>query len=97
MKLIKGIILCIVLSGCGKTPIADFSWSPQNPKAGEEVQFTNLSTDAKEFSWNFGDMDISNESNPKHTYQKSGNYIIDLNATSGLKTDIKTVTIIVTP
>jgi ERCC4-related helicase len=24
MKLIQGIILCIVLSGCGKTSIADF-------------------------------------------------------------------------
>jgi len=97
MKLIIVIILCMVLSGCGKTPKADFTWSPQNPKAGQEVQFTNLSTDAKKFSWNLGDMNISSESNPKHTYQKSGDYIVDLNATSGLKTDIKTVTIIVTP
>jgi len=97
MKLIKVIIFCLALSSCGKNPKAEFSWSPQNPKAGQEVQFTNLSTDAKKFSWNLGDMNISSESNPKHTYQKSGDYIVDLNATSGLKTDIKTVTIIVTP
>lgn len=39
--------ICFLLAGCGKQPAANFTWSPQNPKAGEEVQFTNTSVDAK--------------------------------------------------
>lgn len=81
---------------CGKDPVADFTWEPTEPKAGQEVKFTNLSTDAKSCSWNFGDMSIGDESNPIHVYERKGNYIIDLSAHNGLKSDEKTVTINVT-
>jgi len=92
-----GILLAIVLimSKCGKNPSADFSYSPQNPKAGQEVQFTNLSEDASSYSWNFGDMSIGKEKNPKHVYKNQGSYIVDLTVSSGLKSDTKTVTIVV--
>jgi PKD repeat protein len=99
MKLLAALIIsiCFLLAGCGKTPEANFTWSPQNPKAGEEVQFTNLSSDAKKYSWNLGDMNVSSETNPKHTYKSSGNYIVDLSASNGLKSDMKTETITVLP
>ena len=82
--------------GCGKTPVADFTWDPENPKAGQEVSFTNLSVDAKSYSWNFGDMSIGDETNPTHVYEEKGNYIVDLSAHNGLMSDEKTVTITVT-
>jgi len=89
--------LCFLMQSCGKKPVADFSWSPQNPHAGEEIQFTNTSLDAKKYSWNLGDMTISDEKNPRHVYQNAGEYIIDLNAYNGLSSDVKTVTITILP
>lgn len=86
-----------LLTSCGKQPIADFTWSPQNPKAGEEVQFTNTSIDSKSYDWNLGNMKVSSETNPKNIYTKAGDYIIDLTAHNGLKSDTKTVTITINP
>ncbi|MBX3164527.1 MAG: PKD domain-containing protein [Bacteroidetes bacterium] len=89
--------ISILLFSCGKKPTADFTWSPQNPKAGQEMQFTNQSTDAKKYDWNLGNMKISSEANPKNTYDNAGNYIIDLTARNGMKSNTKTVTITVVP
>jgi PKD repeat protein len=88
---------CLILQSCGKQPVADFTWEPENPKAGDEVHFTNLSKDAKRYSWNLGDMNISKETNPTHSYEEAGEYIIDLYAYKGLMSDLKTVTITVEP
>jgi len=87
------IIFLLTLLGCGKEPIADFSWEPKQPKVGQEVKFSNLSTNAKSYSWNFGDMSIGKESDPIHIYLKKGSYIVDLNAQNGLQSNEKTVTI----
>lgn len=84
-----------LISSCGSQPTADFKWSPQAPKAGENVTFTNTSLDAKSYSWNFGDMSIGSEANPVHIYKNKGSYIIDLSVHNGLKSDVKTVTITV--
>ena len=89
------VIIIFLLSACGKKPEADFSWSPVEPVAGEEVKFTNLSQNARSYSWNFGDMSIGSKANPVHVYKKSGRYIVDLRAHKGLLSDEKTVTIVV--
>ena len=95
-RIIAGFTFLLVLTSCGKEPVANFTWEPKEPKAGQEVQFTNLSIDAKSYSWNFGDMSIGNETNPTHIYENKGSYIIDLSAHNGLKSDEKTATITVT-
>jgi PKD repeat protein len=92
-KIIALFTLTILLAACGEKPEADFTWSPSSPKAGQEVKFTNLSSDAKKYSWNFGDMSIGSDENPTHIYNSAGNYIVDLTATSGARSDTKTVTI----
>jgi PKD repeat protein len=97
--LIKTFIIVtfgVIIIGCGKEPKADFTWEPQVPKAGQEVKFTNLSTNAKSYDWNFGDMSIGKGSSPVHVYKNAGNYIIDLDARNGLRFDEKTLTINVT-
>jgi len=93
--LISGVFITLI-SSCGSQPTADFKWSPQTPKAGEKVTFTNTSLDAKSYSWNFGDMSIGSEVNPVHIYKNKGSYIIDLSVHNGLKSDVKTVTITIT-
>ena len=83
----------LLLASCGKKPQSNFTFNPANPKAGEEVQFNNISMDAKSYDWNLGNMKISKEENPKNTYDQPGDYIVDLTAHNGLKSDTKTITI----
>jgi len=55
---------------------ADFTFSPESPKEGEEVQFTDQSTPQAgivSWSWNFGDGNTSTEQHPKHTYKQANN------------------------
>ena len=57
-------------------PQADFDFS----QSGMEFSFDNLSLDADSYEWNFGDGNISNEPNPQHEYNLSGNYFVQLTA-----------------
>ncbi len=47
------------------------------------VTFTNTSTGATSYSWNFGDGATSTIANPSHTFSASGNYQVTLIATGG--------------
>lgn len=47
---------------------------------GLTVTFTNLSANATDYNWNFGDGSTSTEENPVHTYTEPGNYDVTLNA-----------------
>lgn len=46
------------------------------------VTFTNLSTDADFFSWNFGDGETSTAEDPVHTFPGPGTYDVTLNASN---------------
>jgi len=96
------------LTGCGlfnQPPSANFTWTPNDPLARTDVQFTDLSTDAGglfggggvvSWSWDFGDNDSSPSQNPKHEYEKGGTYQVKLTVTDGdggATTVQKTVTI----
>ena len=48
--------------------------------ASGTVTFTNTSTNAIAYSWNFGDNSSSTEANPVHTYTASGTYTVELTA-----------------
>jgi hypothetical protein len=45
-----------------------------------QYQFTNLSANAADFNWDFGDGEQSTEANPVHTYAVPGNYTVTLSA-----------------
>lgn len=64
-------------------------FSPVEPTAGFTtqvtdlmVEFTNTSTEATSYIWDFGDGDASAEANPTHTYDAAGTYTVKLTATS---------------
>ena len=67
------IILLIgcTLIACNKKDI-DFGFSPTNPRAGESIQFTNLSTSGEEWDWSFGDATTSAVKNPTKIYKLAG-------------------------
>jgi len=62
----------------------DFSYNPDSPRLGEEIQFINKSIGPYErWSWDFNDGTKSNEHSPKHKYQKDGKYEVTLSGEGG--------------
>lgn len=63
---------------------------------GNDVNFTNTSTGATSYSWNFGDAGTSSATNPSHTYAAPGPYNVTLTANNacGTSTITKTVNIL---
>ena len=57
-------------------PTANFSSSTD----GFTVSFTNSSSNATSYSWDFGDGAMSSETNPVHIYGSDGNYTVTLTA-----------------
>ncbi|HPE86856.1 MAG: PKD domain-containing protein [Bacteroidia bacterium] len=76
--LAAGIFITSAFSSCTKpVPVADFSFTVDEMT----VTFTNSSTDAETYAWNFGDGNSSAEANPTHTYAENGVYNVKLTAT----------------
>ena len=65
-----------VLSG----PTADFSFVPTIPTPNVATVFTNLSTNATRYSWDFGDNTSSTDVNPSHQYARTGTFKVCLSA-----------------
>ena len=63
-------------------PVANFTVNVTNGSAPLSVQFNDSSENATEWSWNFGDKQISTVQNPSHTYNTPGIYTVSLNASN---------------
>ena len=55
-------------------PVASFSFAPDPPQENTPTQFTNLSTGATRYYWEFGDLDTSRAVNPLHLYSRSDTF-----------------------
>lgn len=70
---------------------ADFSFSPAQGCAPMMVQFTNLSSNAVSYQWNFGNGNTSTIQHPSNVYTGQGTYTVTLTAvTAGGQTSVKT-------
>ena len=96
-KIIFSTLGLLLFTGCYKKPTASFSWSPENPRAGDLVTFYNSSTFGKQYEWNLGNTKVSSEAEPVTVYNTAGDYIVDLKVYNGTKTDKTTQTITVVP
>ena len=65
-------------------PVANFSSNVTQGYAPLSVQFTDLSKNATQWEWNFGDGGSSIAKNPAHTYSAAGNYTVSLTATNAV-------------
>jgi len=59
------------------SPTAGYTYSA----SGLTVNFTNTSTNATGYEWDFGDGQTSTETNPSHTFASNGTYTVQLIAT----------------
>jgi PKD repeat protein len=71
------------------TPVAASTYST----SGTVVAFTNTSTNATSYSWDFGDFSNSSAANPSHAFTANGSYVVTLTATNGNCTDVYTMNV----
>ncbi len=81
------VLTCVSANGCiqhdtlqigaGTLPVANFTASPTTICVNETVHFTNLSTNATSYLWNFGD-GSDTSANPDHRYLVDGTYTVTL-------------------
>lgn len=85
IKLILLLLVSSIIGSCSKdeetsTLKSVFSYVPD----GFKVSFTNFSTGAKTYLWNFGDgSEESTLKNPVHVFKSKGEYTVKLTITNG--------------
>ena len=96
------MIVMVGLSSCQKdepetpAPVAGFTFTGAGGNAPCEVAFTNASTNATSYVWDFGDgTETSTEKSPQHTYTSGGTFTVQLTATGdgGANSITKTINI----
>jgi len=87
---------CTVTDGCGDTikdsshvmvvssPHVSFTGTPGIIPGGQYVTFTNTSTNATSFYWNFGNGDNSTDSSGYEQYNAQGSYVVYLVGSNAL-------------
>lgn len=90
------------VTACGQTanpPHADFSYTPQNPRAGDAVTFSDLSTgDPTSWEWRFSDDgSASSEQNPSHVFSAAGGFEVWLEVSNDNGSSNASRTVIVQP
>lgn len=97
------LLILLFLTSCGEDtpetevtkPKANFSFEVDTDSP-LTIHFTNSSTDADEYLWDFGDEEgTSAAENPSHTYAEAGEYTVSLTATGegGAVETFKSVTV----
>ena len=76
----------MVIEVMNSPPFAIFEFEPKNARVGEEIKFNASLSEDKDgyivnYTWDFGDGNISHIPNPFHSYEKKGKYIVRLTVT----------------
>jgi PKD repeat protein len=83
--LVFGLII-LMSTGCRKikqdniVPTASFSVDLTTPETNQNIHFTNQSSDADTYLWDFGDGTTSTDVDPVHYYTAEGSYTTTLTA-----------------
>lgn len=87
--------ITVVNSNPNPDPVACFTMSSNNVSKNQQVTFTNCSTNAISYAWDFGDGQTSTEVNPTHSYTNGGTYSVILKASSSTSSDqiLKSITV----
>ena len=78
----------------GTDPVAGFTPSVVSGNAPLQVDFTNTSSPGfSGYSWTFGDLNTSSQTNPSNTYTAPGTYVVTLTGLNGACNDTATAII----
>ncbi len=75
-------LTAVILGSCSKDPVPLFTIDKTEIYIGDVVSFTNQSSDADTYQWDFGDGKTSTEVNPIHSYESAGTYTVTLIAST---------------
>lgn len=94
-KDMKGDIATTTITVIVEQPVASFNVSSTDIILGTELVFTNTSENMFRCEWEFGDNTSSTQTNPVHTYNSCGTYVVNLRVYSAedKKNDVATETI----
>lgn len=70
----------IAITSCKKKAEAFISADKTEVAINETVKFTNTSTNASTYEWDFGDGKTSTEQSPSHSWNTTGTYIVKMTA-----------------
>ena len=68
LHLLSFLFIGVLLQSCYKDPVANFEYYYVDNLAPADVSFTNLSSEADKFQWDFGDGSVSSDENPEHAF-----------------------------
>ncbi len=89
------LMLACILIACQNDDTVNFSYSPETPRAGESVSFSNLTKEGEEWAWTFGDGGESTVNSPTKVYRQPGTYTVTLKVDDKkYRTCTKTITIL---
>ena len=71
------VVLCLLMVACGEKEVT-FTYSPETPRAGQTVRFTNHTSEGEKWDWNFGDGTSGSTKNPNKVYKRPGTYTVVL-------------------
>lgn len=77
-------------------PTASAIATPDSAAIGTPITFSNSSTGASAYTWNFGDGNTSASASPTHTYGAAGTYTVTLTAENGSCADSVSFTVEIT-
>ena len=69
--------LCLTLVACKQKEVL-FTYSPDEPRAGQSILFTNHTSEGENWEWNFGDGTTSTSKSPSKVYKRPGTYTVVL-------------------
>lgn len=87
-------ILLIILTGCNKEPYAEADITPNPAYVGEDISFTNYSSNTEYSEWEMGDGTTSSAFNVIHYYYDPGLYDVTLKS-FGKKGGVNTASFVV--
>ena len=80
--MLSAAVLAALFTGCAELPEVGFTFEPAEVNQYEEVTFSNTSTGADTYAWDFGDGSTSTDENPTHMFKSSGTFTVSLVATN---------------
>jgi len=78
-------VMAFLFTACSEDPeppVAAFSYEPSEVFQYDEVSFSNTTTEADSYAWDFGDGESSAEMNPTHMFTSAGTFTVKLTATN---------------